>query len=89
MGRDEKQAPLKTRAWEASSPFEKVARSHARAAREKRRECEGVEKERRVLLFLLPSRSRLFLRLALLATQNREFKFKRENLSISKIKQDS
>ena len=47
MGRDEKQAPLKTPAWEASSPFEKVARSHARAAHEKRRECEGVEKDRK------------------------------------------
>ena len=38
-----------------------------------------------VLLFLLSSRWRLFLRLALLATRNRELKLKQENLSISKI----
>ena len=65
-----------------------VARSHARAAREKRRECEGWRKKG-VLLFLLSYRWRFFLRLALLATRNRELKLKRENLSISKIKQDS
>ena len=36
-----------------------------------------------------PSRSRLFLRLASLATRNRELKLKKKNLSISKIKQGS
>ena len=41
------------------------------------------------LLFLLPSCLRLLLQLALLATRNGEFKLKQENLSISKIKQDS
>ena len=41
------------------------------------------------LLFLIPSCLRLLLQLALLATRNGEFKLKQENLSISKIKQDS
>ena len=40
----------------ASSPYGGVARCHARAARERRRQCEGREKKGRALLFLRPSR---------------------------------
>ena len=55
-------------------------RSHASAARERRRECEGWRKKG-ILLFLLPSRSRLLLQLASLATRNGELKSKQEDLS--------
>ena len=64
----------------SSSPFGGVARSHARAARERGVSARGG-KERRCLLFLLPSRSRLLLQLASFATRNGEFKLKQEDLS--------
>ena len=60
--------------------FEGVARSHARAARERRRECAGWRKKR-ILFFLLSSRSLVLLQLSSLATRNGEFKLKQEDLS--------
>ena len=54
----------------ASSSLGRVARRHARAARWRRRECEGWRKKGEFSFFFAPRRSRVLSRLTWLTTRN-------------------
>ena len=68
LGGDRKKEASTFFSLRASSPFGEVARSHARAARERRRECERC------------THTRVFSRLTSLATPNRELARAQANL---------